>query len=381
MSDDCGCGCGGSCGSGTGSGPCAGPSSCGCCEGVQALTPAVIYNRPGLSQLAYRVGTHASFLATMQAALSGAAEPALHALLVRTPDDPSIAFLDCWAAVGDVLTFYTERIANEGYLRTATELQSVLELARLTGYQLRPGLGASAYLAYTLQVNPAKVTSVVIPQGSQAMSVPGPGQQAQAFETSGDLSAQQTWNTLPARATTPATVTGQQLQPQASVSLQGASLAISPGNRVVFSGGGARVPMSVQAVSTDATAGVTTLSLLPDPPPAADSGSGSAANAAAQPQSAAKSGDQLVNLAGLITPLQVPPSVAPVDSAHLARTVTSVFGPAGRGSATAHRPRPATRSGSVPGVGTDDEPAARHAPARSGRPAGQGGRVRRDSTP
>jgi len=329
MSEDCGCGCGGSgCGSGTagggGSGPCAGPSSCGCCEGVQALTPAVIYNRPGLSQLAYRVGTHASFLATMAAALSGAAEPALHPLLVRTPDDPSIAFLDCWATVADVLTFYTERIANEGYLRTATELQSVLELARLTGYQLRPGLGASAFLAYTLQVNPAKVTSVLIAQGSQAVSVPGPGQQPQTFETSSDLSAQQTWNTLPVRATTPATVTGQQLQPQSqasvSVSLQGASLAISPGNRVVFSGGGARVPMSVQAVSTDATAGVTTLSLLPDPPPAA------AASAAARPRSDQKNGDQLLNLATLITPLQVPPSVPPADSAHLARTVASVFG-------------------------------------------------------
>ena len=335
MSADCGCGCGGSGGSGCGggnSGPCAGPSGCGCCEGVQALTPAVIYNRPGLSQLAYRVGTHASFLATMAAALSGAAEPALHALLVRTPDDPSIAFLDCWATVADVLTFYTERIANEGYLRTATELQSVLELARLTGYQLRPGLGASAFLAYTLQVNPAKVTSVLIAQGSQAVSVPGPGQQPQTFQTSSDLSAQQTWNTLPVRATTPATVTEQQLQPQSqasvSVSVQGASLAINPGNRVVFSGGGARVPMSVQAVSTDATASVTTLSLLPDPPPAAGSGagSGSGASAAARPRSEEKNGDQLLNLATLITPLQVPPSVPPPDSAHLARTVTSVFG-------------------------------------------------------
>ena len=45
-----------------------------------------------------------------------------------------IALLDAWATVGDVLTFYQERIANEGYLRTATERRSVLELARLVGY-------------------------------------------------------------------------------------------------------------------------------------------------------------------------------------------------------------------------------------------------------
>jgi predicted phage baseplate assembly protein len=294
---------------------------------VQALTPAVIINRPGLSQIAYRAGTHGSFLATMEAALSGAAEPVLRALRVRTPDDPSIAFLDCWATVGDVLTFYTERIANEGYLRTATELRSVLELARLTGYRLRPGLGASAYLSYTLQVNPAKVTSVVIGKGARAMSVPGPGQQPQAYETSDDLYAQQTWNTLPIRATIPGAVTEGQLQartPPPSVSLQGATLAIHPGDRMVFSNtADARVPMSVQTVNADATVNVTTVTLAADPPPAA---AGSPVRAAAEPLAPAKDGDPLPNLPELITPLRLPPSVPPPDSAHLARTVKSVFG-------------------------------------------------------
>lgn len=334
--DDCGCGCGGGggCGGqgggagGPGAGPCAGPSDCGCCQGVQALTPAVIINRPGLSQIAYRAGTHGSFLATMEAALSGAAEPVLRALRVRAPDDPSIAFLDCWATVGDVLTFYTERLANEGYLRTATELRSVLELARLTGYRLRPGLGASVYLAYTLQVNPAKVTAVVIPKGAQAMSVPGPGQQAQAYETSDDLYAQQPWNTLPVRATTPGTLTEVQLSASASapsVSLQGATLAINPGDRMVFSNAaGARVPMSVQAINADATTSVTTVTLLSDPAPA---GSGTGSSASVAPHDPAKANDPLPGLGGLITPLEVPPSVPPPDSAHLARTVTSVFRP------------------------------------------------------
>jgi predicted phage baseplate assembly protein len=332
--DGCGCGCcgGGGCGgqgggAGGPGGPCGGPSGCGCCQGVQALIPTVIVNRPGLSQIAYRVGTHGSFLATMEAALSGAAEPLLRALRVRTADDPSIAFLDCWATVGDVLTFYTERIANEGYLRTATELRSVLELARLTGYRLRPGLGASVYLSYTLQVNPAKVTSVVIGKGARAMSVPGPGQQAQAYETTDDLYAQQTWNTLPIRATTPGTVIAGQLAvkppPPPSVSLQGATLAIHPGDRMVFSDAAdARVPMSVQTVDADATANVTTVTLAADPLRAA---AGSSVRAAAVPGAPAKDGEPLPNLRGLITPLQLPPSVPPPDSAHLARTVTSVF--------------------------------------------------------
>ena len=325
--DDCGCGCGGTGGCGGAAGPCAGPSGCGCCQGVQALTPVTIVNRPGLGQLAYRAGTHASFLATMAAALSGADEPALRALRVRTPDDPSIAFLDCWATVADVLTFYTERVANEGYLRTATELRSVLELARLTGYRLRPGLGASAHLAYTLTANPAKVTAVVIPQGSRAMSVPGPGEQPQAFETSDDLDAQQPWNTLPIRATIPATVTEAQLSAtQPAVSLQGASLSVNPGDRLVFSAASpaARIPMSVQTVSADANAGVTTLTLLADPAPA---GAGPSAPAVREPAAEQESaaGGGLPNLAGLIDPLREPPSLPPRDSAHLARTVTSVF--------------------------------------------------------
>lgn len=351
MSTDCGCG-----GSAavTGAGPCAGPSTCGCCEGIAALTPVTIINRPGLSQLSYRVGTHGEFLATMLAGLSGAAEPALHALTVRAEDDPSIAFLDCWATIADVLTFYTERIANEGYLRTATELRSVLELARLVGYRLRPGLGASAYLAYTLTANPAKVTSVTIPQGAQAMSVPGPGQQAQTYETSDDLYAQQPWNTLPVRQTKPASVNETLLTSrQAAVTVTGTALSIHPGDRMVFwvtpvEPRSTRTAMSVQAVTEDATASVTTLTLLPDPPPsasttgdatsgstgAADGGaSGTPAAGIAGSGSAAATEDAvterdgaLPGLAGLIMPLREPPSIPPADSAHLSRTVQSIFG-------------------------------------------------------
>lgn len=44
--------------------------TCGCCEGVQKLTPMPIANRPGLSAISYRVGTHATFLETMLARLS-----------------------------------------------------------------------------------------------------------------------------------------------------------------------------------------------------------------------------------------------------------------------------------------------------------------------
>jgi len=44
----------------------------------------------------------------------------------RDDSDPSIALLDAWAVVADVLTFYQERISNEGYLRTAQERTSLI---------------------------------------------------------------------------------------------------------------------------------------------------------------------------------------------------------------------------------------------------------------
>ena len=57
-------------------------------------------------------------------------------------NDLANAILDSTALVLDVLTFYQERIANEGFLQTATERRSILELAEEIGYQLRQGVAA-----------------------------------------------------------------------------------------------------------------------------------------------------------------------------------------------------------------------------------------------
>jgi predicted phage baseplate assembly protein len=174
--------------------------ACNCCEGPSALTPAATANPPGLSKLAYRVGTHATFLQTMQARLSSVDYPVLPALRTRERSDPSIALLDAWSVLGDVLTFYQERIVNEGYLRTATERRSVLELARLVGYALQPGVAASVYLAYALDKDAAPVE---ILKGALASSVPAPGEQMQAFETAEPLLARFECNALKPRMTRP----------------------------------------------------------------------------------------------------------------------------------------------------------------------------------
>lgn len=123
-----------------------GQHACACGCGATATTPLPLANRPGLPSLAYRVGTYADFRATMQDDLSDSSLPALAGLRTRELDDASMAILDAWAVGADVLSFYQERIANEGFLRTATERRSVHELARLVDYRLRPGVSASVYL-------------------------------------------------------------------------------------------------------------------------------------------------------------------------------------------------------------------------------------------
>ena len=193
----------------------AGKTPCGCCAGVEALTPLLVTNRPGRNALAYRVGTHPTFFETMVARLStlcvgtedecrsGAGLRPLLKLSTRDTSDPSIAFLDAWAMVADVLTFYQERIANEGYLRTATERRSILELARLVGYRLRPGVSASVHLALTIEAN-EKV--LIEPFQVRAQSVPGPGELPQNFENVEELEARGVWNKLLPRQTRPVTV-------------------------------------------------------------------------------------------------------------------------------------------------------------------------------
>ena len=101
----------------------------------------LVTNRPGLTAIAYRSATHGRFKRALLERL--ASEPALRGLTTRSDDDFSIALLDAWAGAADVLTFYNERLANESYLRTATESESLRQLARLLGYELAPGVSAT----------------------------------------------------------------------------------------------------------------------------------------------------------------------------------------------------------------------------------------------
>jgi predicted phage baseplate assembly protein len=183
--------------------------TCGCFTGIAVSTPAPVVNLPGLQAIRYRSGTHATFLASMLANLSLLADSgALLDLRARDEGDAAVALLDAWAAVADVLTFYSERIANENYLRTATERRSVLELARAVGYELSAGVAAGAYLAFTMQDARGAAPSAPLPAGIKVQSVPRPGEVPVTFETTEAAEGRPAWNALRPRQANPPDFTG-----------------------------------------------------------------------------------------------------------------------------------------------------------------------------
>jgi len=245
-------------------------NDCGCCEGISAETPARVFNRPGLSAIAYRIGVHAQFKETMLERLSASHEAALRGLNTRADDDFSIALLDAWATVADVLTFYQERVAHENYLRTATERMSVLELARLIGYELRPGVAAGTHLAFTLEdapgafgqaINLSNIAQgvpeapppITIDVGVKVQSVPGPGEQAQIFETVEAIEARVEWNALQPRLQQPQKV----LKDMGSVVFQGTAINLKPGDKLLIDAADGRQVRTVLEVKIDDAAQTT----------------------------------------------------------------------------------------------------------------------------
>ncbi len=181
--------------------------TCGGSTGIDRETPVRLDNPPGQDTIAYRVGTHARFRESLLARLSGAGLPALAPLQRRDEGDLSIALCDALATTLDVLSFHAERVANEVPLRTARESRSILELARLIGYRPSPGVAASTWLAFNLQEAPADPTLAAgptpIPAGTRVQSVPGPGEEAQTFETVAAIDARSEWNAIPVQTSRP----------------------------------------------------------------------------------------------------------------------------------------------------------------------------------
>src|SRR6266540_5456822 len=209
-----------------------GLGDCGCCAGLSVETPAALDNRPGLSAIAYRIGTHSRLLKSMLAELSAAKYPELANLRTRERDDFAIALCDAWATIADILTFYQERLANEAFLRTAVERLSILHLARLIGYELAPGVAADTFLAFTLEEAPGSPTRTTIDGGVKVQSVPGPGEKAQTFETVEKFDARVEWNAIKPVTTKPISITKKTKE----LYLKGVNTQLQPGDAILVIG-------------------------------------------------------------------------------------------------------------------------------------------------
>ncbi|MEY9989410.1 putative phage baseplate assembly protein [Streptomyces sp. V4I8] len=247
----------------------------GACRGGhdERLAPAPVHNPPGRTALDYRVGEYGSFLAALLDRLASPAYPALGGLTVRTPDDPAIGLLDATAVLGDLLTFHSERTADEAYIRTANEHRSLVLLGRLVGHRPRPGVAAATHLAYTLERDPrAEALPVTIPRGARSHSVPASAdEQSLTFETSRDLTARWDWNELKVRRRRPSLVTPADLERRSELFVEGTANSLQTGDQLLFvfgeQAGGERKLLPVAKARVDREDEITAISLPKSAPP------------------------------------------------------------------------------------------------------------------
>jgi hypothetical protein len=153
-------------------------------------------NPPGQSRIRYRLGTFDTFRRAM-----------LDALPAHLPGwreneeapDHATALLEAWAYLADNASVYAELVANEAFVATATQRDSLHRLAELVGY--RPGPGAAARVLVALTIDPARAGQVLtVPQGTRLGGRAAPDQLPVVFETDQAVQARAEHNRIPAAA-------------------------------------------------------------------------------------------------------------------------------------------------------------------------------------
>lgn len=230
--------------------------SSGPCPCEETQDPMVVANQPGLPAIAYRVDDFSGFRRALLRPLDGE-----DALLGWRPaaEDLGLQLLEWWAYLGDVLTFYNERIANESYLRTAQLPDSVTRLVALLGYRPRPAIGAVGQVAAVRRkTHPSE--PLAIPAGFQLSNTATPGVSVQTWEAAASTFTGQTDTkvTLPPTTALLSPATGGSVV--GSVLLRGTVASLEAGDELLA------VSTSFPAYA-DSWAQVTVVSTAPEPDP------------------------------------------------------------------------------------------------------------------
>ena len=98
----------------------------------------------------------------------------------RDSADFGIVLIELFSYMGDILNYYIDRSANEAFITTASQRDSVIELARLLGYN--PTIAVAATV--TLTFSNSTASAITVPAGTQvATSASTTGGTQIIFET------------------------------------------------------------------------------------------------------------------------------------------------------------------------------------------------------
>lgn len=96
-----------------------------------------------------------------------------------------MTLLELHAYVGDILNYYIDRIANEAFLPTAQQMQSILNIAALLDYTPTSTVAAVVTLQFTIP-NPSP-QPVTVPAGTQISTATSSASATILFETDEDI--------------------------------------------------------------------------------------------------------------------------------------------------------------------------------------------------
>jgi hypothetical protein len=133
----------------------------------------------------------------------------------QSPTDFGVALLEIFSYVGDILNYYIDRVANESFLLTATQLESVLNIASMLDYSPPGPQSATGSVTFTLTAGyPGSVT---IPAGTAVL--------APSVNNSG--------GPVPFQTTAPLTILGNTVSPPQMMGSVGVVQGVSIVNEVV----------------------------------------------------------------------------------------------------------------------------------------------------
>jgi hypothetical protein len=149
----------------------------------------------------------------------------------RSEADLGIVLLELFAYAGDRLSYLQDRVALEGFLRTATQTESIHKLLRLIDYTMDPGCAAQTDLLFEC-VGPAPLyIASGLPVGTQVnAAAPAVG-----YETVEDAVLYPALSRIGLAVDAPSSVDGKQAVLQAN--LNG---VLQPGTWLLFQQGGTR---------------------------------------------------------------------------------------------------------------------------------------------